>query len=182
MYNFYEIQKKMKELSTQIQMCDSILKISSSSIDEMKTKFKCCKGLAEEYNNHLKSVSNIINVYNNVLSRVKQGKWLSQNIEISTTISKLIGQSKTLLGTLFKFDKKLTDNLISLVSSKGKDREAMIGLMNLPLPPSHIIKGGAKLSTRYRSKNNKKKTMKKKSKTYKYQNFKKYIYFPFFQK
>jgi hypothetical protein len=172
----------MKEISTQIQMCNSVLKISSNSIDEMKTKFKCCKGLAEEYNKHLNVVSNVINVYNNVLSRVKQGKWLSESTQISTTISKLIGQSKTLLDTLFKFDKKLTDKLVTIVSSKGKDRETMIGLMNLPLPPTHIIKGGSKLHTRCRSKNNKKKTMKKKSKSYKYQNFKKYIYFPFYQK
>lgn len=151
MYNFYEIQKKMKEINTTIQMCSSIFKISSNTIDEIKTKFKCCKGLVEEYNKHLKKLNVITTTYNNILTRVKQGKWLSQNVEISSIISKLIGQSKSMLDTLFKFDKKLTDNLIALVSSKGKDRETMIKLLNLPPPPNTIVKGGM-LKTRKRKK------------------------------
>ena len=152
-YNFYEIQKKMKEINTTLQMCGSIFKISSNTIDEIKTKFKCCKGLAEEYNKHLKALNIITTTYNNILSRVKQGKWLSQNVEISGVISKLIGQSKSMLDTLFKFDKKLTDNLIALVSSKGKDRETMIKLLNLPPPPNTIVKGGM-LKTQKRKKKN----------------------------
>lgn len=141
-YNFYEIQKKMKEISTKIQMCNEIFKISSNTIDEIKTKFNCCKGLAEDYNKHLKTLNTVVNSYNDVLTRVRQGKWLSQNVEISRSISKLIGQSKGLLETLFKFDKKVTDDLIVIISSKGKDRENMINLLNLPPPPNNVLKGG----------------------------------------
>lgn len=152
MYNFYEIQKKMKEISTTLQMCNSIFKISSNTIDEIRIKFKCCKGIAEEYNKHLKTLNVITTTYNDILTRVKQGKWLSQNVEISSVISKLIGKSKSMLDTLFKFDKKLTDNLLAIVSSKGKDRETMIKLMNLPSPPNTTLKGGRILKTKKRRK------------------------------
>lgn len=144
MYNFNEIKIKLKEINRTIMMCGSILKITLGSVKDIQNKFDCCKHLNNEYNIYHEKYATMINDYNNIVLTVKNKHWASDNTKVSMLISKLIGHSKRVLDDIFKFDKKLTNEMSAVLSSKGKNREIMISLINLPPPPNTILKGGTK--------------------------------------